>query len=281
MIVDAHVHFWDPARLRYAWLDDLAPLRRAFAPAEYFATVGARVDRVVFVEANCEPAENRDEVAFVERLAAADGRIAAIVAYAEMTDPRLGCTLDAFANQPLVRGVRQNIQGHPAGFCRRPSFIAGVREAGHRGFTFDICVTHDQLGDAHALVRASPDTRFVLDHGGKPRIESATLASWSRDLSQLAECPNVWCKLSGLLTEAAETHRTRDALLPFTERIVECFGVDRLMFGSDWPVVTMAGGFDAWLAFVEGIVSQWSASERMRIYAGTAAAVYGIPTESS
>ena len=281
MIIDAHVHFWDPARLRYAWLDDLPPLRRAFTPADNFATVGNRVDRVVFVEANCDPAENRDEVAFVERLAAADERITAIVAYADMSDPRLCCTLDAFASQPLVRGVRQNIQRHPAGFCLRPAFIAGVREAGRRGFTFDICVTHDQLGDALALVRGCPDTRFVLDHAGKPRIESAILESWSLGLSRLAECPNVWCKLSGLLTEADENHLTQGALLPFAERVVECFGVDRLMFGSDWPVVTTAGGFDAWLVFIEAIVSAWSPSDRERFYAGTAAAVYGIPTSSS
>ena len=281
MIVDAHVHFWDPARLRYPWLDDLPPLRRAFTPAEYFATVGDRVDRVVFVEANCEAPENRDEVAFVESLAAADHRIAAIVAYADMSDPRLGCTLDAFASQPLVRGVRQNIQGHPAGFCLRPQFVAGVREVGRRGFTFDICVTHDQLGDALALARACPDTRFVLDHGGKPRIGKpriggAMLESWSADLSRLAEFPNVYCKLSGLLTEADETHRTYDALSPFAERIVECFGVERLMFGSDWPVVTIAGGFDAWLAVVTEMTSAWSPRERERFYAGTAAAVYGI-----
>jgi predicted TIM-barrel fold metal-dependent hydrolase len=281
MILDAHVHFWDPARLRYAWLDGLPSLRRAFTPAEYFATVGDRVDRVVFVEANCDAAENRDEVAFVERLAAADERIAAIVAYADMTDPHLGCTLDAFAQRPLVRGVRQNIQGNPAGICLRPAFIAGVREVGRRGLTFDICVTHDQLGDALALVQACPDARFVLDHGGKPRIGGAMLESWSVGLSRLAECPNVCCKLSGLLTEADESHRTRDALLPFAECIVNCFGVDRLMFGSDWPVVTMAGGFDAWLALVEELVSACTPSERERFYGGTAAAVYGVPTWSS
>ena len=281
MIVDAHVHFWDPARLRYAWLEDLPSLRRAFTPAEYFAAVGDRVERVVFVEANCDASESRDEVAFVEHLAAADDRIAAIVAYADMSDPYLGCTLDAFAQRPLVRGVRHNIQGKLAGFCLRPAFVAGVREAGRRGFTFDICATHDQLGDVLALVQSCPDTRFVLDHGGKPRIGPAMLESWSEDLLRLAQCPNVCCKLSGLLTEADEAHRSRDALVPFAERILECFGVDRLMFGSDWPVVTMAGGFDAWLAVVEEIASAWSANERERFYAGTAAAVYGLPAYSS
>jgi len=281
MIVDAHVHFWDPARLRYAWLNDLPPLRRPFTPAEYFATVGDRVDRVVFVEANCDAARSRDEVAFVERLAADDDRIAAIVAYADMADPHLGCTLDDFAQRSLVRGVRQNIQGNPAGFCLRPEFIAGVREVGRRGFTFDICVTHVQLGDALALVQSCPDVRFVLDHGGKPRIGDAMLQSWSDHLSRLAECPNVSCKLSGLLTEADESHRTRDALLPFAKRIAECFGAERLMFGSDWPVVTTAGGFDAWLTLVDEIASAWSPAERERFYSGTAAAVYGLPAYSS
>jgi predicted TIM-barrel fold metal-dependent hydrolase len=281
MIVDAHVHFWDPARLHYAWLDDLPRLRRAFTPADYFATAGDRVQRVVFVEANCEPVESRDEVAFVERLAAANERVAGIVAYADMTDPHLGCMLDAFGERSLVCGVRQNIQGNREGFCLRPVFIAGVREAGRRGLTFDICVTHDQLQDALALVHVCPETRFVLDHAGKPRIDGAMLESWNEGLSRLAECPNVYCKLSGLLTEAHESHRTRDALLPFAERIVECFGVDRLMFGSDWPVVTSAGGFDVWLAIVEEMVSSWSPAERERFYAGTATVVYGLPGCSS
>lgn len=275
MIVDAHVHFWDPARLRYAWLDDLPQLRRAFTLADYFATAD-RVQRIVFVEANCEPAQSRDEVAIVERLAANDERIAAIVAYADMADPHLGCTLDAFGERPLVRGVRQNIQGNAKGFCLRPQFIAGVRDVGRRGFTFDICVTHDQLGDARTLVQSCPDTRFVLDHAGKPRIRGAMLESWSKDLSRLAECPNVCCKLSGLLTEADENHRTPDALRPFAERIIGCFGVDRLMFGSDWPVVTAAGGFDAWVSMVEAMVSSWSPAERERFYSETATAVYGL-----
>lgn len=276
MIVDAHVHFWDPGHLRYTWLDDLPSLRRAFMPDEYFAAAGDRVGRVVFVEANCEAAESRDEVAFAERLAAADERIGAIVAYADMTDPNLDCTLEGFAQRPLVRGVRHNIQGNHAGFCVRPAFIAGVREVGRLGLTFDICVTHDQLGDALALARACPDTRFVLDHGGKPRIGSGIRESWSENLTRLAQLPNVCCKLSGLLTEADETHRACDSLLPFAEQIVECFGVDRLMFGSDWPVVTTAGGFDAWLALVDSLVSSWSPAERERFYAGTAAAVYDV-----
>jgi len=276
MIVDAHVHFWDPAVLHYPWLAGVPALRRAFTPADYAATAQGRVDRVVVVEANALASESASEVAYLERSPAAPACIAAIVAYADMTDAGVEQTLDALASRPLVRGVRHNIQGHEAGFCTTAAFVRGVRAAGRRGLTFDLCITHDQLPDAVALARACPGTRFVLDHAAKPAIGGAMPEGWRVGIAGLAALENVSAKLSGLLTEARPAVRTPEHLRPYADRLLDVFGVDRVMFGSDWPVATLAGGFDCWYDFTDWLAASWAPDERQRLFAGTAAAVYGI-----
>ena len=176
-IVDAHVHFWDPSALRYPWLDGLPALDKAFLPASYAsATSGIPIDSMILVEANCLPHQTLGEADFFEEAAGLDSRVAGIVAFASLTTPaELDVTLDALAARPLVKGIRHNIQGEAAGFCTQPSFVDGVRKVGARGLTFDLCATHDQLRDVVELVRLCPDTRFVLDHCGKPAIRDRRL----------------------------------------------------------------------------------------------------------
>jgi predicted TIM-barrel fold metal-dependent hydrolase len=290
VIVDAHVHFWDPAALHYPWLDAIPPLDRAFLPSAYRGAAGEiPVSRIVFVEANCRPDEAAREVAWVERLAEAEPRIAGIVAFADLTaglgagdsglgagGSGLGCTLDGLCRAPLVKGIRQNIQGQPAGFCVQRAFVDGVREVGRRGLTFDLCGTHDQLGEVVQLVRQCPDTRFVLDHCGKPAIRDQRTEPWRGHIAALAAQDNVSCKLSGLLTEAAPEGWSDDALVPYAAWVVESFGAERVMYGSDWPVVTLAGSYCDWYGFTERITSGWSAVERSHFYEGNATRVYGL-----
>jgi len=277
-VVDSHVHFWDPGALHYAWLEGLPPLGRAFLPAEYTAAVAdLPVAKVVFVEGNCRPEEARREVEFVEQLAGVEPRIAGIVAFADVADTGArDVTLDALARSPKLKGIRQNIQGHPGGFCGRRAFIDGVREVGRRGLTFDLCVTHDQLDEVAGLVRECPGTRFVLDHGGKPAIRSRQLDPWRAGLARLADYDNVCCKLSGLLTDDGHGPWCADDLLPYAEWIVECFGTERVLYGSDWPVLTLAGTYEDWYRFTHGITLAWSPAERRRFYGDNAVRVYGL-----
>ena len=283
-VVDAHVHFWDPEVLRYPWLETIPALRRAFGPAEYASAIAdARVDAVVLVEANPAPAQGIREARWLSglgRTAAASAspvRIAGVVAYAELDDRQglLEASLDALSATPRVRGVRHNIQGEAPGFCLRPAFVRGVQQAGARGLTFDLCATHDQLGEVAELVARCPDTRFVLDHCGKPAIRDRLLEPWASDLARIAEHERVSCKLSGLLTEAGADRREED-LLPYAERVAECFGRERLMYGSDWPVLTLAGGYEDWLGFATRFTASWSEAERSAFFAGTATRVYGL-----
>jgi predicted TIM-barrel fold metal-dependent hydrolase len=281
-IVDSHVHFWNPVELHYPWLDALPSLQRAFLPPDYAAATGRiPIDQIVFVEANCRPDEARREVELVERLAQAEPRVAGIVAFVDLAEglgtrgSGLGKKLEVFSRSPLVKGIRQNIQGHSAGFCAQRTFIEGVREVGHRDLVFDLCATHDQLREVTELVDQCPDTRFVLDHCGKPAIRDRGFETWSADITRLAAHENVYCKLSGLLTEAGDAWCPED-LLPYAARVVECFGPQRVLYGSDWPVLTLAGDYGTWYRFTERFTQEWSATDRSRFYADNAARVYGL-----
>jgi L-fuconolactonase len=274
-VVDAHVHFWDPAALDYPWLAEVPPIERACLPDAYRAAAAdVPVQRVVFVECNCLPEQGAREVAFVEGLVADEPRIGGVVAFADIA-AHGAAALDALPPSPLVKGVRQNIQGQPAGYCLTPSFVEGVRGAGRRGLPFDVCVTHDQLADVLALVERCADTRFVLDHCGKPAIRSGLIDAWASDVTSLASHDNVVCKLSGLLTEAGAGWRAAD-LAPYAEHVAAQFGPARLLYGSDWPVLTLAGRYDDWYAFTERLTADWSDGDRRAFYGENAVRVYGL-----
>jgi L-fuconolactonase len=282
-IIDAHVHFWDPAALTYPWLSTVPRLQQSFLPREYrgFCVGPERVpvDRLVFVEANPSAAQNLDEVELVSRLAEAkrDPRIAAIVAYVDLTDRRRrDASLEALTGNPLVRGIRHNIQGNPSGFCLQTEFVEGVRDAGRRGLRFDLCATHDQLDEVVELVRRNPDTHFVLDHCGKPAVRAALLDPWRAHIDALASFDNVFCKLSGLLTEADPERWREEDLLPYASHVVDRFGTDRVMYGSDWPVCTLAGRSSDWYPFTRRFTEGWSETERSRFYRDNAIEFYGL-----
>lgn len=277
-VVDSHVHFWDPAELDYPWLDALPALRRPFGPAEYAAaSAEAPVERVVFVECNPAPGQGVAEARRVQRLAEAEPRLAGIVAFADLLDlGSLVGVLDELSSLPLLRGVRHNIQGNPPGFCLQPAFVAGVLEVGRRGLSFDLCATHDQLGEVAELAARCPDTRLVLDHCGKPAIRDRAMEPWRDSIARLASLEHVWCKLSGLLTEADPARWSEDDLLPYADHIAAAFGTGRLMYGSDWPVLTLAGPYGAWYQFTRRFTRDWSPDEARRFYRDNAAEFYRL-----
>ena len=277
-ILDAHVHFWDPGQLRYPWLEGLPALCQSFLPADYApAASGIPVDAMILVEANCVPAETLREVGLFERSDAANTRVAAIVAFASLTTPsELDRLLDALVARPKVKGVRHNIQGEAPGFCTQTSFVDGVRKVGARGLTFDLCATHDQLSEVVRLVRACPGTRFVLDHCGKPAIREGLLDPWRRHIASLAGCENVACKVSGLVTEASHTGWRDADLVPYVSHVVERFGTERVMYGSDWPVLTLAARYADWFRFTERLTEGWSDAEQRRFYRDNARRAYAL-----
>jgi L-fuconolactonase len=296
-IVDSHVHVWDPSVLRYPWLDGLPTLDRPFLLPDYAsATAAATVDTLILVEANCLPDQALREVELFEHVATSDPRnqrgqtllnsrnqtsltplISGIVAFVPLTaSATLDQTLDELTKRPMVKGIRHNIQGEPPGFCTRPSFIEAVQKAGSRGLTFDLCATHGQLRDVLQLVRECPNTRFILDHCGKPAIRDGLVEPWSADIACLAKCANVWCKLSGLMTEAAHVGWREADLIPYASHVVETFGTERVMYGSDWPVLTLAAGYADWFQFTARFTATWSDGERRGFYQDNARRAYAL-----
>ncbi|MBM3441572.1 MAG: amidohydrolase [Bacteroidetes bacterium] len=277
-ITDAHAHFWSPERFDYPWIAEDSPFARDFLLDAYcHTTVGIAIERMVFVECDCHPRHSVAEAAWVLELAASDRRIQGIVAHAELTEPAsLDVVLDALAANPLVRGIRHNIQGQPPGFCLQESFVTGVRKAGLRGFHFELCITHEQLPDALALVRLCPDVSFMLDHCGKPGIRSGQMDPWTTHLRLLAQMPQVSCKISGLLTEADWNSWIPAQILPYIEYAAEAFGPARIIYGSDWPVNTVAGGYASWQQVVEEACSSWSHADQLAFFHENAGRFYRL-----
>jgi L-fuconolactonase len=277
-IVDSHVHLWNPAQFRYAWLDELPALNRSFLPADFAAVTNLKVGKIIFVESGCNPAQSLAEVNWISSLAIGEPRLAGIVAHAPLENGAGALAdLEKLADRPLVRGVRRNLQGErDRKFCLQPEFIAGVKLLAKFGFTFDVCIRHDQLNGISELARRIPQVTFVLDHLGKPDVRGKRCEPWAGDLKALAALPNVVCKISGLTTEA-EWNTWQPADLEFYFRqSLESFGCDRLLFGSDWPVATLAASWQRWLETVQEFVSFASDAQRAGLFQTNAERIYRV-----
>lgn len=272
-LIDSHVHFWNPDQLNYDWLKGINALNRAFLPADYMSAHDTHtVEGIVFVEASADaPLE---EVQWIETL---DAPIKAIVANAHLEHEK-GRTqlLEAYAQRPLVKGIRRNYQDEPTGFALQPEFIEGIRSLRNYNLSFDICIKSHQLGETIELVRQLPDNQFVLDHIAKPAIINNEFEGWSKQLHQLAKFENVTCKLSGIITEADHSRWTPDQITPYIMETINAFGIDRVMFGSDWPVVRLAGSFTQWTTVLASAIANLSPDEQQKLLMDNAARVYRI-----
>lgn len=278
-ILDTHVHFWDTNSLRYPWIEKGCPFDRAFSLEDYSrssARTHAILTGMIFIEADAESSCSLPEAHWAAGLAVADPRIRGIVARVPLTDETaIAANLDALAVIPLVKGVRDNIQGHAPGFALQHSFTQGVREVGRRGLHFELCVEHHQLGETLELARRCPEVSLVLDHCGKPAIRTGEREPWLSQIGQLAALPNVACKISGLLTEA-DWERQPDEVLWYARQAADAFGPTRILFGSDWPVCELAGGFDKWLRALETLTVSWSTTDRESFFCRNAERLYRL-----
>jgi L-fuconolactonase len=278
-IVDSHVHLWNPAQLRYAWLDGLPALNRAFLPADFAAaSVNTNVSKIIFTECGCEPVQSLAEVNWISSLAKTEPRLKGIVAHADLEkDEAVRSDLAKLAANPLVKGIRRNLQGErDLEFCLQPKFVAGIKLLAEFGFTFDLCIRHDQLRAAAELVRRVPQVSFVLDHFGKPDVRGKKTESWAADLKMLATLPNVVCKISGLATEADWKNWQPADLKVYFERALECFGFDRVLFGGDWPVATLATSYVRWLETVQNYFSFAIETDQIKLFQTNAERIYRV-----
>ncbi len=275
MKIDSHHHFWryDPAD--YGWIDDsMKALRRNFLPEEFrmeIATAG--VDGVVSVQARQSLAETE----LLLQLAAKYDFIKGVVGWVDLTSPLVAADLERFAANPAFKAVRHVVQGEPDDhFILRDDFNRGVRALRERSLAYDILIFERQLPVTIQFVDAHPDQVFVLDHLAKPRIKAGRFDPWHRNIRELAARPNVYCKVSGMTTEADFANWAESQLRPYFDVALEAFGPRRLMFGSDWPVCLVACGYARWHQLVSGWVAELSVDEQARVLGGTAMETYRL-----
>ncbi len=265
--------------MRYPWLAGVPALNRSHLIDDYRRACGAvDVAKMVFVQCDCDPAQALDEVNWVTDVARRDPRLRGIVAQASLERGEAAdAHLAQLAKNPLVKGVRRLIQSEADdAFCLRPDFVRGVQLLPRHGFSFDLCILHRQLAAAIALVRQCPHVTFVLDHIGKPDIKSGRLDPWRAELRELSQLENVWCKVSGLVTEADFARWTPADLQPYLDHVFACFGFDRVMFGGDWPVSTQATEYPRWVDTVDDALRGATADELQRFYVRNAQRVYRL-----
>ncbi|GEL45608.1 amidohydrolase [Cellulomonas hominis] len=286
-VVDSHVHHWDPERLAYPWLDEFTRLRRPYLPEHLAAdAAGLGVAGVVHVQADCRPDQALAEVDLVAALDA-PVPVLGVVAYAGVErGAAVADELAALTERPLVRGIRRSTQNEPDGVLGSAAYRDGLVEVARAGLTADLCVRAAQLPEVVAALRdvldREPGLRVVLDHAGKPSIADdvtgtgRTRAAWRADLADLAALPGVVCKASGLVTEADWDAWTPGQVLPYLADVLDVFGPGRVLFGSDWPVLTLAADYPRWLALVAGAVEPLGDAALDAVLAGNAVRTYRL-----
>jgi L-fuconolactonase len=274
MRIDAHHHFWRYTPEEYGWIDDaMAAIRRDFLPDDLAPEIAsAGIDAVVSVQAR----QTIEETEWLLETAAAHPWILGVVGWLPLTDPGIARQLEPFAAKPKLKAIRHVLQAEPAEYMDRPDFNAGLAQLAPLDLTYDILIVHRQLPAAARLVDRHPNQIFVLDHIAKPPIRAGEIQPWARDLAELARRPNVFCKLSGIVTEADYAGWTWEAILPYMEATLAAFGPARLMFGSDWPVCRVATTYSNWVRTVERFAASLSDAERQSLFHDTAARVYRL-----
>ncbi|MBW8797921.1 MAG: amidohydrolase family protein [Streptomyces sp.] len=276
MTIDAHHHVWDLSVRDQDWLTGpgLRPLRRNFTVEDLRPEAAAAgVTRTVLVQTVTVPEETPEFLA----LAAAHDLIAGVVGWTDLTRPDVAeelARLRALPGGSHLKGIRHQVQGEPdPQWLLRPDVGRGLTALADAGLVYDLVVRAHQLPAATGAAESHPDLTFVLDHLGKPPIASGALEPWATAVRALAALPNTVCKLSGMVTEADPASWTVDDLRPYAETVLDAFGPDRLMFGSDWPVCVLAGTYGEVFDAATQLIAP---ADRTAVFETTAARVYGL-----
>jgi len=278
-IIDTHLHLCDYDNIRYPWLEELPSLQRSFLLKDYDQACGTvTVEKMVFVQYESDPLLYKDEIAFVSSEAQKDPRLSGIVSWAPLEKgDAVRPELEELFPNTLIKGIRRIIQFEEnIEFCLQPDFIKGVQLLPDFNWSFDICIYHTQMANTIKLVKRCPNVQFILDHIGKPDIKNRLFEPWATEIRELAEFENVSCKISGMITEANHDHWVKEDLKPYIDHTINCFGIDRVMFGGDWPVVTLAGNLQDWLKSLEWALGSLSQDELKMLFHDNAIRIYRI-----
>lgn len=274
MTIDTHVHFWKYDKVRDAWItNDMKVLQQDYLPEQIALTLKrAGIDGVVAVQASQEEVETR----FLVELSKTHPVIKGVVGWIDLRASTIEERLRHFAQYPAIKGYRHIVQGEPDDFLLRESFQRGIRALQAYNYTYDILIYPKQLRSAIQFVGAFPDQPFVIDHCAKPEIRNKKMDDWKAMMKEIAQHPNVHCKLSGLLTEAAWKEWSAGDFYPYLDVVFDAFGTDRLLFGSDWPVMLLSGIYVQWKSLLEKYMEQFTPEDKEKVFGQNAVRFYGL-----
>jgi L-fuconolactonase len=274
--IDAHHHFWRYSPADHGWLtaERFRPLQRDFLAQDLVGPVTTMgIGGVVTVQVRQSVAENE----WLLDLAHASTIVQGVIGWAPLADPAVDAVLERFASEGKFKGVRHIVQDEPdPEFLLRNDFNTGVARLDSHHLTYDILIHERQLPQAIAFVDRHSRQTFILDHAAKPRVAEHVMSPWRENIYAIAERPNVYCKLSGMVTEADWGAWRPNDLLPYVDTVLEAFGPKRLMFGSDWPVLLVAGDYAGWFNTVKTFIARLSESEQAMILGETAVTAYHL-----
>ena len=273
-VIDSHHHFWEIDRFDYSWMPEGSPLATDYGPEELKPLMAnAGVDYTVIVQAVSSP----DEARWLLELAEDNEFIAGVVGWVDLTDPEVGHTLDELQQSRCFVGVRHIWESEEdPGWIVNSGAINGLKELARRDLAFDFLAKPANLPYIPQVMDQVPDLRAVVDHIAKPLIADHVVEPWLTDLRKVASINGVHCKVSGMITEADHQNWTVDDLRPYVHHVLGMFGSDRLMFGTDWPVCTLAGGYEQVVDTAREILGSLSPAAKAEVFGGTAARFYRL-----
>jgi predicted TIM-barrel fold metal-dependent hydrolase len=277
-IVDTHQHLWDLDLFRYCWLQSLPELNRSFRMNDYLEAVeGLRIVKSVHLEADVDEPymldETRHWLALADRT---DNPLEGVVACGRPERKDFTAYVDKIAGHPKLKGMRRVLHTQPDELGREKLFVENVATLSGYGLSFDICVLARQLPVAIHLVSRCPDVSFILDHCGVPPVKERILDPWRSYIREIAKLPNVVCKVSGLVAYADRQNWSAEDLRPYVDHAIGCFGWERVMFGSDWPVCTLAASYKQWVEALLTITSSAGQGNQKQLFHDNAVRVYRL-----
>jgi L-fuconolactonase len=273
-MIDAHVHFWKYNKMRDKWItDDMRIIQRDFLPRDLQPILSENnVDGVIAVQAD----QSEDETGFLLSLAKEFSFIKGIVGWVDLQNKNIENRLLYYSQFPVIKGFRHIVQAEQPGFLQKEKFLAGIKALQAFNFTYDILVYENQLKEAVEFVNKFPAQQFVIDHCAKPAIKDKNIGEWKKWMTEISKNENVYCKLSGLITETNWNQWNEKDIYPYLDVMFECFGTERLLFGSDWPVMQLSGNYTGWKQLLENYMSSFSEQEKEKVFTQNAINFYKL-----
>ena len=273
-VIDSHQHFWKYNPERLSWIsEEMAAIQKDFLPDNLKDVL---LKNKVYGCVTVQVDQNEEETNWMLSLAEEHPFIKGIVGWVDLQAPNIIERLQYFSSFPKLKGFRHILQNEEPSFLQQPSFVRGISYLKNFNFTYDILIYPQHLKAALELVKKFPKQKFVINHLGKPAIAKGHYCGWEKDIKSLSEFENVYCKISGMVTEANWNTWTSENLRPYLDTVVKTFNTKRIMFGSDWPVCLLAASYGNWLQTVQQYFSSFSKNEQEDFFSGNAKQFYNL-----